>query len=177
MILDTSTNQWVCKTFCPAHLHRFTQNENNPRSNEKNKRKKNRKSYNRKPRSVQNHSRRSRGKLYNTSKISIGNDLIEEEAEISGDEAAHKNDMVDSADANNAYYDVNDSFIHDTQSSHGDTPQGYLAFRKSELVASYKAIEDSIIRPSDDLIVGPRANNGTVLKTRICSKSFHSTGS
>ena len=30
--------------------------------------------------------------------------------------------MVDSADANNAYYDINDSFIHDTQSSH----QGYL---------------------------------------------------
>ena len=55
--------------------------------------------------------------------------------------------------------------------------QGYLAFRKSELVASYKAIEDSIIRPSDDLIMGPRANNGTVLKTRICSKSLHSTGS
>ena len=27
MILDTSTGQVVCKTFCPAHLHRFTQNQ------------------------------------------------------------------------------------------------------------------------------------------------------
>ena len=155
MILDTSTNQWLCKTFCPAHLHRFTQNENNSRSNEKNKRKKIRKSYNRKPRNVQNPSRRSRGKLYNTSKIYIGNDLIEEEAEISGDEGAHKNDMVDSADANNAYYDMNDSFIHDTQSSHGDTPQGYLAFRQA-------FSQDSIV----GIDIGSNDNNADEITSR-----------
>ena len=41
MILDTSTGQVVCKTFCPAHLHRFTQNQHNSRSNEKKNVKKN----------------------------------------------------------------------------------------------------------------------------------------
>ena len=104
---------------------------------------------------MQNPSRRSRGKHYNTGKISIGNDLIEEEAEISGDEAAHKNDMVDSADANNAYYDVNDSFIHDTQSSHGDTPQGYLAFRQA-------FSQDSIV----GIDIGPNDNNADEITSR-----------
>ena len=58
------------------------------------------------------------------------NELIEEEADISGDESAHRNDM--DVNGNNEYYDVNDTFIHDTQSSHdANTPQGYLAFRNA----------------------------------------------
>ena len=141
MIVDDNNGQLVGKTYCPDHLHYFNKSIKTVRKkniyNDNRKRKKSndyntRKERNQRPPSKLRKVKRKNGQIQKRKqrREAYVNELIEEEADISGDESAHRNDM--DVNGNNEYYDVNDTFIHDTQSSHdANTPQGYLAFRNA----------------------------------------------